>query len=390
MYNKINKKQRSSQMKKFTSRFFKMILAACMLFTAIPLGISATAENEWFTEEDVQGIKSSVISNKYHALYVDVMMRYHLLSDTNNHRVERNLKDGKSIVFFFDGCSDNVDHKNYSDYTKYRLNSYCAVIQLKDGVPTIVYESENNSTIPDNPRNPETNEGDPVPTVLDGIYNIQSIDHGNSYAALWVEEDGTQVPVIRCTETTNYISTSKWINIHARSQWSGAPADGITPNSYSSSGCFNVGKVSDSFRDYNKFIETVLGVKNARKPDWNNTKCEKEYVDFGLVIVDRSHYQTQLAQIYKGNNNDGAAITEKIVASTIELQKEIFNEIGDVNGNGEIEKYDYIQVKRDILGTLDLSDIQSISADVNKNGETEKYDYILIKRDILGTYEIKD
>jgi hypothetical protein len=360
-----------------------------MLFTAIPLGVGAAADTEWFTEKDVQGIKSTIISNKYHALYVDVMMRYHLLSETNNHRVERNLKDGKSIVFFFDGCSDNVDDSKYSDINKYRLSSYCAVIQLKDGVPTIVYESEFNSTIPDNPRNPETNEGDPVPTVLDGIYNIQSINHGGSYAALWIEEDGTQVPVMRCTETTNYVSTSKYINIHARYPWTGAPLDGITSDSYSSSGCFNVGKTSDSFRDYNKFIEIILGVKNARKPDWNNAKCTSG-VDHGLVIVDRSHYQTQLAQIYKGNVNNGAEIVAKLVENSLKLQKEIFNGLGDVNGNGEIDKYDYITVKRGLLGTLDLTDVQTMSADVNKNGETEKFDYILIKRDILGTYEIKD
>lgn len=381
--------KRRRYMKKFANRFLKMILAACMLFTAIPLGISASADNQWFTEKDVEGIKSTVISNKSRALYVDVMMRYHLLSDTNNHRVERNLKDGKSIVFFFDGCSDNVDDSKYSNLSKYRIHSYCAVIQLKDGVPTVVYESENNSTIPDNPRNPETNEGDPVPTVLDGIYNIQSINHGGSYAALWVEDDGTQVPVMRCTETTNYVSTSKYINIHARSQWSSAPADGITPDSYSSSGCFNVGKVSDGFKDYNKFIELILGVKNARKPDWNNTKCTSG-IDYGLVIVDRSHYQTQLAEIYKGKANNGAEITAKIIENTTKLQNEIFYSLGDVNNSGKIDTFDYIAVKRSILGTLDLTDLQTVAADVNKNGETEKFDYILIKRNILGTYEIKD
>ena len=374
-------------MKKITSRFFKMLLAACMLFTAIPVGISASAEGDWFTAEDVKDVKSTIISNKYRANYVDVMMRYHLLSETNNHRVERNLNDGKSIVFFFDGCSDNVDDKKYSDFNKYRLSSYCAVIQLKDGVPTVVYESEFNSTIPDNPRNPETNEGDPVPTVLDGIYNIQSINHGGSYAALWIEDDGVQVPVMRCTETTNYVSTSKYINIHARYPWTGAPVDGITSDSYSSSGCFNVGKTSDSFRDYNKFIELILGVKNARKPDWNNTKCESG-IDQGLVIVDRSHYQTQLAQIFKGKANNGAEITAKLVENTLKLQKEIFSPLGDANSDGNIDKYDYIAVKRDIFGTLKLDDFQRIAADVNKNGETEKFDYILIKRDILGTYEI--
>lgn len=376
-------------MKKIATRLFRTLLAAVMIFTALPVGMSASAANDHFTAQDVQNVRSTKISNKQRAFYVDVMMRYHILSETNNYRVERNLKDGKSIVFFFDGASDNVDDKVLGDYNRFRMSSYCAVVQLVNGVPTVVYENEDSSTLPDNPRKPSTNEGTPVPTVLDGIYNIQSINHGGSYAALWIESNGTDVPAMRCTETSNYVSTSAYINIHARSQFSGAPTDGITPTSYSSAGCFNVGKVSDSFREYNKFIEIVLGVKNARRPDWNNTKCQSG-IDFGLVIVDRSLYKEQLSNIYGGTYPNGPAIAEKIIESTTDLQNDIFNSLGDVNGNGDIDTYDYILVKRDILGTYELDDLQGYVSDVNKNGGTDKYDYILIKRDILGTYEIKE
>lgn len=369
-------------------RFLKTMLAACLLFTALPLAVTAET-NGHFDENDVSEIRPTVISDKSKAAYVDIMMKHHILSETNNHRVERNLKDGKSIVFFFEGCSDNVDDKVLGDHSKYRMSSYCAVVQLKNGVPTVVFESINCSTLPDNPRKPSTNEGTPVPTVIDGIYNIQSTNHGGSYAALWIEENGTDVPAMRCTETTHYISTSAYINIHARSQFSGAPVDGITPTSYSSAGCFNVGKVSDSFREYNKFIELILGVKNARKPDWNNTKCVSGK-DYGLVIVDRFNYVTQLGEIYGGTAPNGTEIATKIAENSIKLAKTVFNAMGDLNGNGEVEKYDYILAKRAILGTATLDDIQAYASDVNKNGETDKYDYILIKRDIMGTYDIKD
>lgn len=63
--------------------------------------------------------------------------------------------------------------------------------------------------------------------------------------------------------------------------------------------------------------------------------------------------------------------------------------LGDVNGNGEIEKYDYILVKRAVLKTVDLSGAQTLAADVNSSGDVEKYDYILIKRHVLKTYTIK-
>ncbi|MBQ1205815.1 MAG: dockerin type I repeat-containing protein [Clostridia bacterium] len=63
--------------------------------------------------------------------------------------------------------------------------------------------------------------------------------------------------------------------------------------------------------------------------------------------------------------------------------------LGDVNKNGEVEKYDYIAVKRAVMKTLELDEQQVIAADVNKNGEVEKYDYILIKRHVMGTYKIE-
>ncbi len=63
--------------------------------------------------------------------------------------------------------------------------------------------------------------------------------------------------------------------------------------------------------------------------------------------------------------------------------------LGDVNGNGEIEKYDYILIKRSVLGTIDLSEDQLMAADINKKDGVEKYDYILIKRHVLGTYTIE-
>jgi hypothetical protein len=63
--------------------------------------------------------------------------------------------------------------------------------------------------------------------------------------------------------------------------------------------------------------------------------------------------------------------------------------LGDVNGNGEIEKYDYIAVKRAVMNTLTLDETQQKAADVNKKDGVEKYDYILIKRHVMKTYVIE-
>ena len=62
--------------------------------------------------------------------------------------------------------------------------------------------------------------------------------------------------------------------------------------------------------------------------------------------------------------------------------------LGDVNKNGAIEKYDYIAVKRAVMGTLELDETQQKAADVNSKDGVEKYDYILIKRHVMGTFTI--
>lgn len=62
---------------------------------------------------------------------------------------------------------------------------------------------------------------------------------------------------------------------------------------------------------------------------------------------------------------------------------------GDVNGSGDIEKYDYILVKRYCMNTFTFNDTQFLSGDVTRDGKVDRYDYILIKRHCLGTFTIK-
>lgn len=299
-----------------------MALAVCLLMALIPK-LSAPAAAAYFNESDLSQVRTTIISNPNRANYVNSMMKYHILSEKDNYRVARNLNDGKSIVFFFDGCSDNVDSATYGDYNKYRLSAYCAVVQKVSGVPKIVFESEDCSTLPDNPRNPALNEGDPVPTLLDGVYNIKSTNHKSRYAALKILDNSGTAPVIRCTSSGSYLSTSEAINIHARSGFAGTPTNGISASSYSSTGCFNVGLTSDSWAEYNRFIQTVLGVSRAviTTPYENGrwTKCTVG-LDKGLVIVDRSQYKAQLNAIYGGDNNHSAsALVSKITAYTDNL-----------------------------------------------------------------------
>ena len=63
---------------------------------------------------------------------------------------------------------------------------------------------------------------------------------------------------------------------------------------------------------------------------------------------------------------------------------------GDVNKDGEVDKFDYIFVKRLCLGTVKGLISQLGSSDVNRDGTIDKFDYILVKRQVLGTYKIAE
>lgn len=63
--------------------------------------------------------------------------------------------------------------------------------------------------------------------------------------------------------------------------------------------------------------------------------------------------------------------------------------LGDVNGDGEIDQYDYILVKRHFFETLKLDSSQLIRADVNMDGYVDQYDYLLLKRHHFGTFVIE-
>ncbi len=310
-------------MKISSKKVLCLALAFFMFFTMLPTVSIPTEAATYYSESDLGNIRCSILSNSARASYVNDMMRYHILSSTDNYRVARNLKNGSNVVFFFDGCSDNMDNPTYSNYNNYHLSAYCAVVKEVNGVLKIIYENENSSTIPDNPRNVSLNSGSAVPTVLDGVYNIVTTNHLSRYASFRIADNSGTVPVIRCSSSSSYISTSGAINIHARSNFSSAPTNGVSSSSYSSTGCFLVGLTNNTWSEYNSFIYATQGISKAvittpySSGSW--TKCAEGY-DKGVVIVDRSNYKTQLKAIYGGDNsNTASSLVAKITAYTDNL-----------------------------------------------------------------------
>lgn len=157
---------------------------------------------------------------------------------------------------------------------------------------------------------------------------------------------------------------------------------------------------------YKKASDYMNGVANdfsvysitARK-DWQNATMKAEstftfnvpegYDNPKVFLLDeKSLTLTEVSAEYDAENKRINALTSSfgtfIVCNAL-APKYI---LGDVNGNGEVEKYDYILVKRAVLNTVTLDETQLLAADVNKKDGVEKYDYILVKRHVLNTYVI--
>ncbi|MBQ8896705.1 MAG: hypothetical protein IJY88_07945 [Clostridia bacterium] len=62
--------------------------------------------------------------------------------------------------------------------------------------------------------------------------------------------------------------------------------------------------------------------------------------------------------------------------------------IGDINGDGNVNQYDYILARRAYFETIVLDEKQKTRADVNCDGKNDQYDYVLIKRAYFGTYTL--
>lgn len=63
---------------------------------------------------------------------------------------------------------------------------------------------------------------------------------------------------------------------------------------------------------------------------------------------------------------------------------------GDVNGDGELDQYDVIMLKRVYFQAIIITEELNLRSDVNHNGEVDVYDYLLVKRAYFGTYTFED
>ena len=274
---------------------FRLLCAAMAVFLLIPMIPQVRAGS--------QGISlSQYIRNAEKRHFVESMLSYHL---RENETVRKTLEEGYSAVFFFEGCSDNMEDPDLSDLSYYRVSAVCVALKLDEaGNPEIIYFNDDCSTLPDRPLEYGAWEIETVgkvgpATVCDGTYELYSVYHAGSYEALHIRtsyEDAT-VSAVYLTPEGHVIHPATYINIHTRT------GNHALETAMWSAGCILVG----DGRWYD-FTNLVLATYYSN--------YEKFEVDqkVGCVTINRLHLQEQMYELYE----DRDAVDAILVSSRCE------------------------------------------------------------------------
>lgn len=279
-------------MKKILFRLMALAAAALLLLPAVPRVQAA---------EKIISL-SEYIKNSEKRHFVESMLSYHL---RENDTVRKTLDEGYSAVFFFEGCSDNMEDPDYSDLSYYRVSAVCIALKLDEaGAPEITYFNGNCSTLPDRPREIGAWEleeiGDVGPaTVCDGTYELYSVYHAGSYEALHVRTsyEDTTVSAVYMTPEGHVIHPATYINIHTRT------GNHALEQAMWSAGCILVG----DGRWYD-FINLVLATYYS---NYDTFEIDKKV---GCVTINRQFLQEQMYTLY----GDREAVDTLLVASRCE------------------------------------------------------------------------
>ena len=272
-------------------KMISLILVAVVLVTMLP---QLCIEGDAATLADLTC--GAFISNESNRNYIDMMMRYYISA---NSKLETALNNGKSVVFMFEGGSDNAAGHAYSaSGSNTRDQAVTIVVQKINGSYEIVFSSESCSSIPSQPE--DTNGvyagGASQTTILDGIYRIQTCNHQGDYGALNViTSQGYYTPT---SNKDGYVGSASGINIHTRS---GKTAGGLGSGGGAwSAGCQLVGYGGTVSNKFNNFMKVVAGINKDVWINYGSKSFQKvtAYQDMGYYVVDRQLATSALTSIY--------------------------------------------------------------------------------------------
>lgn len=280
-------------MKKIMLRFACFCLALCLLLPTLP---RAEAQSPTVS-------LSGYIRSRERRHYAESMLSYYL---QENMTIRKTLADGYSAVFFFEGCSDNMDDIMLSDLSYYRVSAVCIVVRLnKQGRPEVVYFNDDCSTLPDRPleygawRLEGVGKVGPA-TVCDGTYELYSVYHAGAYEALHMRTtyENDTIAAIYMTPDGFTPSAANAINIHTRT------GNHIIEKAMWSAGCLLVGD-----GEWIDFANLIVSTYYSR---YGRFRVDQKV---GCVTINRFLLKDEMYDLYK--NKD--AVDTLLVASQCEL-----------------------------------------------------------------------
>ncbi len=233
---------------------------------------------------------AELIENEDRRLYVQAMLGWYLRNDD---AVRESLEAGYSAVFFFEGCSDNMDDPELSDLSYYRVSAVCLAVRLDSGgMPYLCYFNENCSTLPDRPLEygawslEDVGAVGPA-TICDGTYELDTVRHGGAYEALHLRTDADDdtVPAVYMTEDGFATARADMINIHTRT------GNHTIQGAMWSAGCILVGD-----GDYGIFAELMESVYYPVYETFSIGQL------VGTVTIDRQQLKQELYDLYENQD----------------------------------------------------------------------------------------
>lgn len=192
------------------------LLLSVMLFIPTVLTVGAYEKGDAYHKD-----LSTWIQNEDRREYVEMMLDYYIRTDS---MVRDALDGGFAAVFLFDGCSDNMDDRELSDLSYYRVSGICIVIKKDEtGQLRMLYFNDRCSTIPDHPLKygawqlPKVGSVGPA-TVCDGTYQLYSVYHKGRYEALNARTEyyDAKLDAVYMVPEGYVVSRATEINVHTR------------------------------------------------------------------------------------------------------------------------------------------------------------------------------
>lgn len=291
-------------MKKVFLRILSAFLCLTLFASVLPSARAYEMGEPW--QVDLSGL----LKNEEKRQYVEMMLDHYLRTDE---KVKQTLQDGYCAMFFFEGCSDNMDDPSLSDLTFFRVTSLCIVLKLDDnGEPYIIYYNPSCSTIPDRPLEYgawsfwDVGKVGPA-TICDGTYELYSVKHMGEYEALHMRDtyEDAELSAVYMTPDGGYVTKdANSINIHTR-----------TSNHTAGYGMWSAGCMLVGDGNYGQFLEMMRCTYYSIHDLFEVGKR------VGTVTINRQHLKDALYTLY-----DNTDAVDMIVANSRRMLPESYLE----------------------------------------------------------------